>query len=262
MSRALPVVLSVAGLDPSAGAGIIADMKTASAMRCYGVAVATAMTAQNTQGVRSVHPIPPDVIARQIEAVVSDLEVRAVKVGMLGTAAAVETVAGLAEELDLHHLVLDPVLRSGSGTPLLEHGGLDPMRRLLVPRAAVVTPNLDEAGMLTGKTVRDISGMKEAARELHQMGARQVVVTGGHLPGRAVDVLFDGEEFALFDASRIGAPQAHGLGCAFSTALACGLARGFTVVQAIDDAKRFVGRSLGAFLRPGRGSVVLDHGAR
>jgi hydroxymethylpyrimidine/phosphomethylpyrimidine kinase len=257
----LPTVLTIAGFDPSGGAGTAADLKTIAAMRCYGVAAVTAITVQNTQGVQTIHPLPERLISRQVEAIAADAEVRAVKVGMLATAAAVETVAALADELDLPNLVLDPVLRSGGGTELLAEDGIGPLRERLIPRAAVVTPNLEEAARLTGRAVRDISGMKEAARELHRMGARQVVVTGGHLPGRAVDVLFDGEEFALFDANRVPTPGAHGLGCAFSSALACGMARGFPLVQAIDDAKRFIARALASALRVGRGSVVLDHGA-
>ena len=257
----LPTVLTIAGFDPSAGAGVGADLKTIAAQRCYGVAVVTAVTAQNTQGVDATEHISPIFLRRQLETILSDVEVRAVKVGMLGTAAAVEAVAAVVEEHELPHLVVDPLLSSSGGVPLLDENGIEALKKLLLPRAQVVTPNLEEAGRLTGRAVRDLSGMKEAARELHRMGARQVVVTGGHLPGRAVDVLFDGEEFSLFDASRVPAPDPHGLGCAFSSALACGLARGFPLLQAVDDAKRYISLALRASLRIGRGSPLLDHSA-
>ena len=257
-----PTVLTIAGFDPSAGAGVGADLKTIAALGFYGVGVVTAVTAQNTRGVQAIYPIPPQMIAQQIESIVADVEVRAVKVGMLGTAGAVEVVATLVEAYDLPNLVVDPVLRSGSGTELLEEGGAEALRARLFPRAVVVTPNLEEAAQLTGRPVRDLASMKEAARQLRRMGARGALVTGGHLPGRAVDVLLDGDEFALFDGSRVPVPGAHGLGCAFSSAVACGLARGFTLVQAVDDAKRYVSRALAGSRRVGRGSPLLDHGAR
>ena len=255
-----PTVLSIAGFDPSGGAGTAADLKTIAALRCYGVAAVTAVTAQNTQGVQAVHPLPVDLLAKQVESIAADIEVRAVKVGMLGTVAMVEALADLADSLELPNLVLDPVLIAGTGAELLDPDGIRPLRERLFPRAAVVTPNLDEASRLAGRPVRDLAGMKEAARELCRMGAQQVVVTGGHLPGRAVDVLFDGEGFAIFDADRIPTSGVHGLGCTFSTAIACGLARGFPMVQAIDDAKRYLARALAARLRVGRGHHVLDHG--
>ena len=257
----LPTVMAIAGFDPSGGAGIAADLKTIAALRCYGVGVVTAVTVQDTKAVRSVHPLPPDLVARQAEVVAADVEVRAVKVGMLATAALVERVALLAEAGLLPNLVLDPVLRSHAGDELLERDGIETLCLRLLPRATVLTPNLDEASRLCGRAVRDVAGMKEAARELHRLGARQVVIKGGHLPGRPVDVVFNGEEFALFDSTRLPSAAAHGLGCTFSAAVACGIARGFPLFQAVADAKRYVSRALAGALRLGKGSAVLDHGA-
>lgn len=254
-----PTVLTIAGFDPSGGAGAAADLKTIAALRCYGVAALTAVTVQNTQGVAAVHALPADWLAAQIEAIAADADLRAVKIGMLGTAQAVDTVARLVETLALPNVVLDPVLRSSSGADLLEAGGVERLRSRLLPCARVVTPNLEEAGRLIGHPVRDVGGMKDAARELHRLGARAAVVTGGHLQGRPVDVAFDGVDMALFDSGRVGAPPIHGLGCAFSSAIACGLARGMPLFQAVDEAKRHIARALGAWLKVGKGRGVLDH---
>jgi hydroxymethylpyrimidine/phosphomethylpyrimidine kinase len=252
-------VMSIAGFDPSGGAGLVADMKTIAAFRCHGAGAVAAVTVQDTRGVQAVQPVATDLLVQQVRAIAADMEVRAVKVGMLGSAAVVEEVTSLVEQFHLSNVVVDPVLTSTSGFDLLESRGLDVLKERLLPRVHVVTPNLSEAARLTGRSVTDLAEMKEAAREIHQMGARNVVVTGGHLPGRAVDVLYDGSEFALFDGSRVPNHGTHGLGCAFSSAVACGLARAFPVVQAVEDAKRYLGAALRAGYRAGRGQLLLDH---
>jgi hydroxymethylpyrimidine/phosphomethylpyrimidine kinase len=254
-------VLSIAGLDPSGGAGVAADLKTMAAFRCQGSAALTAITVQNGKGVQAVEPVARELLAAQVRVVAAGTEVRAVKIGMLGNAELVLEVAALIDQLRLPNVVLDPVLRSSSGFDLLDQEGRELLRKELLQRAEVVTPNLAEAASLTRRSVGDVAEMKEAARELHGMGARQVVVKGGHLPDRAVDVLFDGEDFAVFDSSRVVTGDAHGLGCTFSSALACGLARGFPLVQAIEDGKRYVAAALGAGLRGSHGETLLDHGA-
>jgi hydroxymethylpyrimidine/phosphomethylpyrimidine kinase len=253
-------VMSIAGLDPSGGAGLSADLKTIAALRCHGTGVITALTVQSSRGVQSVQPVTKELLGAQVRAIVADGDVRAVKVGMLGDAAVADEVATLIEQLHLPNVVLDPVLHSTSGFALLDDEGRETLQDRLLPRVEVVTPNLAEAAALTGRSVGDLAEMKEAAREIHRMGARQVVVKGGHLPGRAVDVVFDGEEFALFDGSRIPVPDARGLGCTFSSALACGLARGFPLVQAVEDAKRYTAAALSAGFRTGAGNLLLDHG--
>jgi len=252
-------VLTIAGLDPSGGAGVAADLKTIAAYRHHGAAVVTSVTAQNTLGIQAIYDLPYEFVAQQIESVVSDLTLSAVKVGMLGTARTAELVASLIHSFDLRHVVLDPVLRSTTGTPLLEPEGLDVLRRKLLPRVEVVTPNMEEAQALTGVRVSDLSSMKDAARVLHEMGARHVVVTGGHLGQRAIDVLFDGERMAVFDSTRITSTSTHGIGCTFSTALACLLARGSDVAEAVDGAKRYVSRAVGTAGRIGRGAGPLNH---
>lgn len=257
----LATVMSIAGLDPSGGAGLAADLKTIASFRCHGAGALTAITVQNAKGVQSIQPVAPDLLASQVRAVVADTEVRAVKVGMLGNSGLVRQVAQLIGELRLPNVVLDPVLCSSSGFDLLDQEGRELLRSQLLSKAEVVTPNLSEAASLTGRSVGNVAEMKEAARELHRMGAHHVVVKGGHLPDRPVDVLFDGEDFALFDSSRIAVSGAHGLGCTFSSALACGLARGFPMVQAVEDAKRYVAATLAAGVRSQNGNPLLDHGA-
>jgi hydroxymethylpyrimidine/phosphomethylpyrimidine kinase len=257
MSR--PTVLTIAGFDPTGGAGVLADIKTIGASRCYGVAVITAVTIQNTQGVLKTYPVPDDWLAGQLEALLEDVEVGAVKVGMLGTARAIDVVASTARAHPLPHLVLDPVLRGSLGGALLEDGALDGLRAALFPLAELVTPNLEEAARLTGREVQDLEGMKVAARRIHASGARGVLITGGHLAGSPVDVAFDGREVAVFDAPRVEAPPVHGLGCALSSAVACGLARGLPLFDAIEDAKRYVSRLLTGWLRVGKGSLLPDH---
>ncbi len=252
-------VLAIAGLDPSGGAGIAADLLTIAAHRIHGAGVVTSVTAQNTVGVQAIFDLPMELIAQQIESVVSDIEVHAVKVGMLGTARAVEIVASLIESLRLPRVVVDPVLRSSTGTALLEPKAVAVLREKLLPRAEVVTPNTEEASVLTGLKVTDLPTMKEAARALHALGARHVVVTGGQLGNRAVDVLDDGRTVAVFDSTRILSNNTHGIGCTFSTAVACHLARGTGVAEAVDGAKRYVSRAVNHASRIGRGAGPLNH---
>jgi len=252
-------VLTIAGLDPSGGAGIAADLTTIAAYRHHGAAVVTSVTAQNTLGVQAIYDMPMEFVAQQIESVVSDLEVSAVKIGMLGTARTVSLVASLIESLGLQRVVLDPVLRSTSGTPLLEKEGIAALREKLIPRAEVVTPNMEEASSLSGRSVTDLQSMKEAARAIHALGARHVVVTGGHLGSRAIDVLYDGDHVAVFDSAKIFSSSTHGIGCTFSAAVACQLARGVAVAEAVDGAKRYIARAVSNATRIGHGSGPLNH---
>ena len=252
-------VLAIAGLDPSGGAGIAADLKTIAAYRHHGAAVVTSITAQNTLGIQAIFDLPMEFVAQQIEAVISDLDVHAVKIGMLGTARTVSLMASLIESLRLTNVVIDPVLRSTTGTALLEKKGIAVMREQLLPRADVVTPNMEEASLLTGMSVVDLPSMKDAARALHQLGARGVVVTGGHLGNRAIDVLYDGRRTAVFDSTKIVSNNTHGVGCTFSTALACQLARGVDLAEAVEGAKRYVARALSHSSRIGKGAGPLNH---
>lgn len=254
-----PSVLTIAGFDPSAAAGVIADLKTFTAFDVFGTAVVTTLTAQNTTGVQAVHPLPVEFVGRQIESILSDIEVSAVKIGVLGTARVARLVAEMLERDPIANVVLDPVMRSSTGTELLERRGIPVLRERLLPQVRLVTPNLEEAAALAGMdSVRDLPAMKEAARRIHALGARAVVVKGGHLPRRALDVAYDGRRFMLFDATKVTVAESRGLGCAFSSAIAAQIARGVGLQAAIDAAKRYVSRALLRAVRVGRGRAHLD----
>jgi hydroxymethylpyrimidine/phosphomethylpyrimidine kinase len=256
-------LLSIAGSDPSGGAGLQADLKTFAAHRVYGMAVVTAITAQSTTGVLAVEPVAPDSVERQLRAVLDDIGVDAVKIGMLATAETVTRVArsldGLAPEVPI---VLDPVLRASDGTPLIEPGGLERMARELVPRVAVLTPNRAEAGALLGRTVTSEREVAEAARELAARGPA-VLVTGGDAGGdEVVDVLVDRQGSAtVFRASRLRSRSTHGTGCTLSAALAARLASGAELAAAVGEAIDYVRRAMDPGLDLGRGRAPLDHGA-
>ena len=253
-------VLVVAGVDTGGGAGIAADLATIAAYRHHGAPVIASITAQNTMGIHAIYDLPGEFVARQIESVVTDIEVHAVKIGMLGTARTVEAVASQIEKHDLPCVVLDPVLRATTGAPLLEKSGIAVMKSVLLPKVLIVTPNMDEAAALCGRGVDDLESMKEAARAIHDLGPRHVVVTGGHLSSRAIDVLYDGARFAIYDATRIASTGTHGIGCTFSTAIACQLARGDAVEDAVAGAKRYVMRAVSApTVKAGKGAGPLNH---
>jgi hydroxymethylpyrimidine/phosphomethylpyrimidine kinase len=240
----IPVVMTVAGSDSSAGAGIQADLKTFSALGVYGATVVTAVTAQDTACVHEVFVLPPEMIGRQMEVVVSDLSPATVKVGMLGNQAAVEVVSRTLRKLAIKDVVLDPVLAATGGMSLLDPGGIHLLRTDLLKACSVVTPNMAEAAMLTNRTVTDLGGMKEAARALHGMGAASVLVTGGHLPGEeAIDVFYDGGSFAELNRPRV--PKSpHGTGCVLSAAIAAHLAWGRDLREAVAEAARFIGKAI------------------
>ena len=258
----LPVALTIAGSDPSGGAGLQADLKTFAALDVYGAAVVAALTAQNTCGVRARLDVAPDFVAAQLDAVLDDLPVGAVKTGMLGRAAIVDVVAErLAARRPRLPLVVDPVLAATSGDPLAEPGLAARLAERLLPLATLVTPNLAEAEALVGRRVGTPAEMRDAARALVDRGARAALVTGGHLPDDARDVLFDGAAYHDLVAARVPISPTHGTGCTLSAAVAANLARGLDLVAAVTDAKTFVGRALVAARPVGRGAVPLDHGA-
>jgi hydroxymethylpyrimidine/phosphomethylpyrimidine kinase len=262
MAPKLPVVLTVAGFDPSSGAGITADIKTMAAHECYGVACITALTVQSTQGVRRVQAVAPDIIRETLDELTSDLEIEAVHIGMLGNAHAVSAVGAFLGDVRLPHVVLDPILRSSSGTDLLDATGIRFMIETLIPLSEVITPNVDEASVLTGHSVQSIDDMKEAATHLHALGAANVVVTGGHLE-KAVDLLSfstpRGAELEIFKADRQHSSSTHGTGCAFATALACHLAHGRGLPEAVLLSKAYVSAAIANAHPLGRGNGPLHH---
>ncbi|MGI8765110.1 MAG: bifunctional hydroxymethylpyrimidine kinase/phosphomethylpyrimidine kinase [Gemmatimonadaceae bacterium] len=252
-------VLSIAGSDPSGGAGIQADLKTFAALGVYGCAALTALTAQNTVEVSGVFSIPVDFLRRQLEAVFTDVSVDAVKIGMLGTADTVRMVAAVLRAYQLPYVVLDPVLHATTGARLLDADALDALRGELLPLVTIVTPNADEAGALLGiAPPRSVAEARKAAAMLVERGGSAALVTGGHLADAefCVDVLHDGSTLWEFPVPRAPSGRTHGTGCTLSSAVAALLARGHGLQQACAEAQRFVAASItrGADLRVGRGA--------
>jgi hydroxymethylpyrimidine/phosphomethylpyrimidine kinase len=255
----IPNLLSIAGSDPSGGAGIQADLKTFAALGCYGMAAVTALTAQNTRGVTAVHVPPPAFAAAEIDAIFSDIRVDAVKLGMLADA---EVVAIVADRLRAHgarHIVLDPVLVATSGDSLGAPGVVEAMQTALLPLAEVITPNLPEAARLAGLPVAtDIAEMRRTARRLVEAGARAALVKGGHLGGaEAIDILDDGREVLEMSAPRIATENTHGTGCTLSSAIAAYLAAGAPLAEAVRAAKAYLTEAL---RRSGELNVGTGHG--
>ena len=252
--------LTVAGSDPSGGAGIQADLKTFTSLDVYGMSVIAAVTAQNTLGVRDVLQIPAEFIGLQMDAVLTDIAPAAMKTGMLGTAAAVDIVAHKVRRHGLRNLIVDPVMVSSSGTHLLEHSGEEMLKHALLPLALLLTPNLEEASVLTGIDVRDSRTMEEAARRLHRMGARNVLVKGGHLEGDAIDVFFAGSRVERLSAPRMTTTDVHGTGCVLSASVTAYLAHGLSLYDAVVRGKEFVTESIRTSLRLGKGVGPVNAG--
>lgn len=259
----IPNVLTIAGSDPGGGAGIQADLKTFAARGVYGMSVLTALTAQNTTGVQGVFEVPADFVARQIDSVMSDIQVDAWKLGMLANAEIIRVVAQKARQYGVAQLVLDPVMVAKGGDPLLHPQARDALIADLVPLATVVTPNHHEAQVLTGQEVRTLADARAAAAAIHQMGVRYVVVKGGHLPASedAVDVLYDGQNYTELRAPRAATPNTHGTGCTFASAIAAELAKGEAIDRAVQVAKDYVTAAIRAAdaLHVGHGHGPLNH---
>jgi len=259
-----PRVLSIAGSDSGGGAGIQADLKTFSALGCFGMTAITALTAQNTRGVRSIHGVPAQMLRDQIDAVMEDIGVDAVKIGMLHSPEIVRTVAEAIDRHALKNVVFDPVMVATSGAVLIDNSAVDGLVRELFPRVAVITPNLDEAALLVGRTLCTAQDMEQAALALLDKGAHAVLLKGGHLPGNVViDLLVtqQGEKLWM-EAPRIHSPNTHGTGCTLSSAMAAYLATGATLVEAVQQARTYIREALqhGAQVRTGKGSGPLNHG--
>jgi hydroxymethylpyrimidine/phosphomethylpyrimidine kinase len=257
------IALTIAGSDPSGGAGIQADLKTFAAFGVYGASVITALTAQNTQKVTGILDVPPAFIAAQIDAVFSDLAIGAVKLGMLSQAASIEAVARGLVRHKADNVVLDPVMVASSGASLIAADAVGALRRLLIPRALLITPNLPEAAALTGASVaRNERDMEVQAREILSLGARHVLIKGGHGEGEeSVDLLVGQGEVLRFAAKRIATKNTHGTGCTLSSAIAAGLAQGRTLAEAVSQAKTYVTAAIAAAdaLAVGHGRGPLDH---
>ena len=256
----MPTALTIAGSDSGGGAGIQADLKTFAALGVYGTSAITAVTAQNTLGVTAIGVLSADLVTAQIEAVAGDIEIHATKTGMLARAAIVEAVAAAVEELELPNLVVDPVMVAKSGDRLLDDEGIQTLCTELLPRARVVTPNIPEAEVLSGKRISSADTAREAAKRIHAMGAAAVIVKGGHAAGdEIVDLLFDGEQFTEFRTRRVKSSNTHGTGCAFASAIAAHLALGHSLPDAIARAQAYVAGAIRHGLTIGKGYGPLDH---
>ncbi len=257
-----PVALTIAGMDSSGGAGVVADLKTFEAHGVWGAAAVTAVTAQNTLGVQAVEVLTPEIVRAQIASVVSDLGADAAKTGMLASAEIVEAVVATLVELGVRNVVVDPVMVATAGGRLLDAGAVDAVRALLLPRATVVTPNLAEAAALTGSEVVDRAGMARAARALGDMGPAVVLVKGGHLGGDGSPdcLLVAGGDVVWLEGARLPSRGAHGSGCVLSAAICAELARGMEPADACLAAKRFVERAIEAGPALGEGAVPVDPG--
>lgn len=267
MAEKPPVVLTIAGFDPSSGAGVTADIKTIAAHACYGVSCITAMTVQSTAGVKRVDPSDPALVTDTLGELMADLEIAAVHIGMLGSGKVAKAVAEFLSQTGpngnrQHNIVLDPILKSSSGANLLDPAGTRVLIERLIPLADVVTPNVDEAAALTGLKVKDLDEMKAAAAKLHDLGAQAVVITGGHLE-KATDLLSfttkHGIEQEIFKAERQRSNSTHGTGCAFATAMACHLALDRGIAEATLLAKTYVTAAISNGQTVGKGTGPVNH---
>ena len=255
------IALTIAGSDSSGGAGIQADLKSFAAQGVFGASVLTALTAQNTLGVQSVHEVPPKFIAAQIDAVCADFQVHGAKTGMLASPEIVHTVAQKVQQWNLGNLVVDPVMVAKSGSILLAAEAIHALRAELLPLALIITPNIPEAGVLCGRQLDAESDeeLKSAAREILQMGPRYVLLKGGHRAGDATDFLFDGTHFEILSAPRIETKHTHGTGCTLSAAIAALLAKGQSVPDAVSNAKKYITAAIAQAPGIGNGHGPLQH---
>jgi len=251
--------LTIAGSDSCGGAGIQADLKAFSANGVYGMSVITAVTAQNTQGVFDVQDILPSLIANQIKAVMDDIRVDAIKIGMVSRPETIEIIAQTLKKYPLPPLVIDPVMISKSGYDLLQPEAKKALIEILLPMATIITPNLPEAEVIVGYTIDTIELMKKAAIDLHKLGCRYVLVKGGHLANDATDVLYDGEQFYMLEAKRLVSINTHGTGCTLSSAIAANLAKGVHVKEAVEMAKAYITEAIGFGFPLGHGVGPVHH---
>lgn len=257
----LPIALTIAGSDPSGGAGIQADLKTFHQFCVYGEAVVTLLTVQNTCGVMRIETVSPDLVGQQLSAILSDIPPQAAKTGALGNAGIIEAIAEQAASFDFP-LIVDPVLAGKNGRRLLSPNAEEALKRKLLPHALLLTPNIPEAEALTGLTIADEAGMREAAKRMLDFGCQAVLIKGGHRAGSALDVLADRDGIALFDGKRIDTRHTHGTGCTYSAAVTAGLALGQDLREAVGRAKSFLQAAIETAPELGQGQGPLNHFAR
>lgn len=260
MPEKIPITLTIAGSDPSGGAGIQADLKTFAALGTYGLSVLTSLTAQNTTGVMAVHDLPEEFVELQLDAVMDDIGCDAAKIGMLSNEKTVRTVARGIDRRGIEKLVVDPVMRSKDGTSLLRNC-VGTLAKEILPKALIVTPNIPEAEMLGSLKIESVSDMKTAAERIFSLGAGAVLVKGGHLPKThpATDVFFDGETFGELAAKRVETENTHGTGCTLSAALCAFLAKGMSLEDSVKNSKAFITNAVRNSLEIGKGRGPLNH---
>lgn len=252
-------VLSIAGSDCSGGAGIQADLKTFSAHGVFGMSVIVSIVAENTSRVIDIQDVTPDMIQKQIDAVFEDIEVDAVKIGMLSTPYCMKAVAEKLRQYKPENIVIDPVMYAKNGCPLMNPNAVDTLIKVVIPCADVLTPNIPEAEKISGMTISSMEDMEAAAKRIYEMGCRNVIVKGGHAIGNAVDVLYDGRQFYHYETYRINTKNTHGTGCTFSSAITSNLALGLPVPQAVERAKQYVTTAIEHALSIGKGNGPTHH---
>lgn len=248
--------LTIAGSDPTGGAGFQADLRTFHSIGVYGLSIPAVLTAQSTEGVHCIHELPADFVSEQMDVLLRDIRPDAVKTGMLYAIDTLQVIADKVRQYSLDKLVIDPVSVSSTGVRLVEERGMDIIRNDLFPLAMVITPNTYEAGLFTGRTIENADDMKGAAVALKELGPETVIITGGHLEGKAIDMLFDGNEFVFIENERLEG-EFHGTGCVFSAALTAGLALGHEIKEAFIKAKDFTYHAMGAGISLGKGMKLL-----
>ena len=252
-------VLTIAGSDSCGGAGIQADLKTIMALGGFGMTVITALTAQNTLGIQDIYEISPEFVERQFESVMTDVGVDAAKTGMLANTGILKAVARMIRKYGIKKVVVDPVMAAKGGEALIRGEAREALMSELLPLAFVVTPNIPEAEALSEMKITSTSSMKEAAKVIYRLGARNVVIKGGHLKGDAVDILYDGKKFRQFSAERIQKKVTHGTGCTFSAAIAALLAKGRSVSEAVEGAKTYITQAIKTSYGTGTGYRLITH---
>ncbi len=253
----MKTALTIAGSDPTGGAGFQVDLKVFMSVGVYGVSIPSVLTAQSTRGVCAVHEVPTDFFSKQIDCILEDVCPDALKTGMIFSPAIVESIAVKIKEYSLSNLVIDPVTVSSTGVPLIKEGTIDAMKEMLFPLAKVITPNTYEVSLLTGMEVVDEGGMKEAAVKLRELGPETVIITGGHLQDKALDLFFDGDDFILLEGSRL-AGDFHGTGCVFSSVITASLAKGYDVKESMVKAKEFTLEAMENAVSVGKGLRILN----
>ncbi|API92807.1 hydroxymethylpyrimidine/phosphomethylpyrimidine kinase [Virgibacillus pantothenticus] len=257
--KQIPCALTIAGTDPSGGAGIQADLKTFQELAVYGMSVITSVVAQNTTGVQNVHHIPIEMIKEQMQSVFSDMPVHSLKTGMIANESMMRVIVEQLSKTDAYY-VMDPVMVATSGDPLIAEEARDFLKEQLLPLATVVTPNIPEAEFITGQKIHDINDLKAAASEIvEKHGARAALVKGGHLEGDAVDYLYDGNTIHTFHSKRFDTTSTHGTGCTYSAAITAYLSKGFPLYEAVNKAKQFVTAAIKHSFPLGAGNGPTNH---